>query len=288
MPIGLGPKHGSKSVSLGNIIHAYDMSSGAGLLQEFAHDDDEVARIKKHGDVADKLSTALHEVIGHASGQINPGVGTPKETLKNHASTIEEARADIVALYFIMDPKIVELGLLPSTDAAKAEYDSFISNGLMKQLRRIELDKDIEEAHMRNRQLISKWVYEKGQADNVIEKVSKDGKTYFNINDYDKLRTLFGELLKELQRITSEGDYEAANALVEGYGVKVDADLHKEVLERSKKLNIPPYKGFINPRFVPLRDANNKITDIKVEYPKDFMEQMLYYAEHYSFLPDYN
>ncbi len=281
-------KHGSKSVSLGNIISAYEAASGPGMLDEFAHDEEEIDRIKKYGAKADKLGTALHEVIGHASGQIEEGVGTPKETLKSYASTLEEARADIIALYFIMDPKIVELGLIPSLDAAKAEYDSYISNGLMKQLQRIKLGKDIEESHMRNRQLISAWVFEKGAAGNVIEKVAKDGKTYFNINDYQKLRVLFGDLLKELQRIKSMGDYEAGKALVEDYGVKVDPAIHAEVLKRVKDLNISPYRGFINPILVPETDASGKITDIKVTYPTDFAEQMLYYADKFSYLPDYN
>ena len=281
-------KHGSKSVSLGNIISAYDEASGPGMLSEFAHDAEEIARIKKYGGLGDKLATALHEVIGHASGKINEGIGTPKETLKSYASTLEEARADIVALYFIMDKKMMDIGLIDSEDVAKAEYDGYIANGLMKQLRRIEKGKTIEESHMRNRQLISKWVYEKGQADNVIEKVTRDGKTYFNITDYDKLRGLFGDLLKELQRIKSEGDYEAGKNLVENYGVQVDPVIHAEVLERSAKLKLPPYKGFINPKLVPTMGDDGKITAIKVTYPDDFTEQMMYYAETFSFLPDYN
>lgn len=280
--------HGSKSVSLGNIISAYDEASGPGMLTEFAHDEEEIERIKKHGGLGDKLSTALHEVIGHASGKINPGVGTPKETLQSYASTLEEARADIVALYFIMDQKMVDMGLMESLDVAKAEYDGYIANGLMKQLRRIELGKVIEESHMRNRQLISKWVFEKGAKENVIEKVTRDGKTYFNITDYDKLRTLFGELLKEIQRIKSEGDYEAGKALVENYGVQVDAEIHKEVLDRSAKLKLPPYKGFINPMLVPETDADGKIRNIKVTYPDNFKDQMMYYAKNFSFLPDVN
>ena len=281
-------KHGSKSVSLGNIISAYDEAGGPGMLTEFAHDKEEVERIKKYGGLGDKLSTALHEVIGHASGKINEGVGTPKETLKTYASTLEEARADIVALYFIMDQKMVDLKLMPSLDVAKAEYDGYIANGLMKQLRRIEVGKNIEESHMRNRQLISKWVFEKGAKDNVIEKITRDGKTYFNINDYEKLRVLFGELLTELQRIKSEGDYEAGKALVENYGVQVDRAIHQEVLDRSEKLKLPPYKGFINPVLVPLTDADGNITDIKVEHKQSFVEQMLYYGKEFSFLPDYN
>lgn len=277
-------KHGSKSVSLGNIIDAYDMASGPGLTKEFAHDQEEIDRAEKYGSLADKLSTALHEVIGHASGRIEPGVGTPKETLKSYSSTLEEARADIVALYFIMDPKMVELGLLPNLDAAKSEYDNFISNGLLKQLRRLQPGEDIEESHMRNRQLISAWVFEKGKPDQVIEKVLKNGKTYFNINDYDKLRGLFGELLKELQRIKSQGDFEAGKALVENYGVKVDPDLHTEVLERVKDLDIAPYSGFVNPVLVPVTDAAGSITDIKIEYPDSFIDQMLEYGKEHSFL----
>jgi len=281
-------KHGSKSVSLGNIISAYDAAAGPGLLTEFAHDQEEIDRIKKHGGLGDKLGTALHEVIGHASGQIEDGVGTPKETLKSYASAIEEARADIVSLYFIMDPKMVDLGLMPSLDVAKAEYDGYISNGMMKQLRRIKLGKTVEQSHMRNRQSISQWVYEKGKADNVIEKVTRDGKTYFNITDYDKLRALFGQLLNELQTITSKGDYEGAKNFIETYGVQVDYDLHKEVLDRSKKLKLPPARGFINPKYVTMRDADGNITDITITYPDNFTQQMLEYGKEYSFLPDYN
>ena len=281
-------KHGSKSVSLGNIISAYEQASGPGILGEFAHDDEEIERIKKYGSLGDKLGTALHEVIGHASGQLNKGIGTPKETLKEHASTIEEARADIVALYFIMDQKMIDLGLIPSLEVAKAEYDGYISNGLMKQLRRIEPGAIIEESHMRNRQLISKWVFQRGEKDKVIEKVVRDGKTYFNINDYEKLRSLFGNLLRELQRITSEGDYIAADALIQGYAVQVDKDIHAEVLKRCEKLALPAYKGFINPELVPEKDGDGNITDIKVVYPNDFVEQMLSYGERYSFLPDVN
>lgn len=277
-------QYGSKSVSLGNIIEAYDQASGGSILAEFAHDEEEVARVKEFGALGDKLATALHEVIGHASGKLNPGVGTPKETLKTYSSTLEEARADIVALYFMMDPKMVELGLMPSLEVGKAEYDGFISNGLMKQLRRLEPGKDVEEAHMRNRQLIAAWVFEKGQPDNVIEKVTRDGKTYFNITDYDKLRTLFGQLLREIQRIKSEGDYRAGQALVETYGVKVDQALHQEVLDRVKPFNIPPYAGFINPELVPETDANGEIIDVKVTYPDNFVDQMLEYGKKYSFL----
>lgn len=278
-------KHGSKSVSLGNIVDAYDKAGGAGALEEFCHDEEELARVKEHGDLAGKLHTALHEVIGHASGQLNPGVGTPKETLKNYKSTIEEGRADLVALYFMMDPKMIELGLMPSMDVAKAEYDSYIRNGLMYQLRRIEPGEVIEEDHMRNRQMVAAWVFEKGEADNVISKVNRDGKTYYEINDYEKLRGLFGDILRELQRVTSEGDFEAAEALVESYGVQVDPDLHAEVLKRSEKLKTAPYGGFINPRLVEVKNDAGEVVDIEVEYPDNFVDQMLYYGEKYATLP---
>lgn len=279
--------HGSKSVSLGNIVLAYDKSSGSGFTDEFGHDDEEKARAKEHGTLAGKLHTALHEVIGHASGKLNPGVGTPKETLKSYANTLEEARADLVALYYLMDTKLVDLGLMESLEVGKAEYDSYIRNGLMLQLRRLEEGEELEEAHMRNRQLVASWAFEKGEAENVVEFVKRDGKTYLNINDYVRLKEIFGDLLREIQRIKSEGDYEAGRALVENYGVKVDAELHKEVLERSAKLNSAPYGGFINPMLVPV-EGDGKIVDVKVEYPDDFTKQMMYYAEHYSFLPAVN
>lgn len=277
-------EHGSKSVSLGNIIDAYEQASGPGLLKEFANDQEEIERSEKYGGLADKLSTALHEVIGHASGKIEEGIGTPKETLKNYSSTLEEGRADIVALYFIMDPKMVELGLLPNLDAAKAEYDNFISNGLLKQLRRLEPGEVIEESHMRNRQLIASWAFERGSTDNVIEKIDRNGKTYYNINDYEKLRAIFGELLREIQRIKSQGDFDAGQALVEKYGVQVDPQIHEQVLERVKSLDIAPYSGFVNPELVPVTDSNGEITDIKVTYPESFVDQMLKYGKEYSFL----
>jgi dipeptidyl-peptidase-3 len=280
--------HGSKSVSLGNIVEAYNNAGSSGLLEEFAWSEEEVKRSKEYGKLAGKLHTAMHEVIGHASGQINPGVGTPKETLKNYASTLEEGRADLVALYYIYDQKLVDLGLMPSLELGKAEYDGYIRNGLMLQLRRLELGANVEESHMRNRQLIAKWCYEKGKKDNVIEKKVRDGKTYFVVNDYDKLRDLFGELLREIQRIKSEGDYAAGKALVEDYGVKVDPDLHKEVLERTAKLGGSAYSGFINPRLIPVYDANGEITDVVVEYPEDFTKQMMDYARRYSHLPSMN
>lgn len=277
--------HGSKSVSLGNIIQAYDMAGGKGFLDEFAYSDAERERAEKYGAIASKMHTALHEVIGHASGKINDGVGTPKETLINYANTLEEGRADLVALYFMMDPKLVELGVIPSLEVGMAEYDSYMRNGLMTQLRRIEPGADIEEAHMRNRQMIAQWAYEKGKKDNVVEFKVKEGKTYVVVNDYEKLRRLFGELLREVQRIKSEGDYNAGKALVETYGVKVNAALHKEVLERAAKLNSAAYSGFINPVLVPEYDSTGKITDIKVQYPDDFSKQMLYYGSKYSYLP---
>jgi len=277
-------EYGSKSVSLGNIIAGYNNADGPGLLQEFAHDEEEVQRNEQYGELAAKMHTALHEVIGHASGQLEPGVGQPAETLKNYASPLEEARADLVALYYIMDPKLVELGLMPSLEVGKTEYDSYIKNGLMLQLRRIEPGKQIQQAHMRNRSMVSHWVYEKGKEAGVIEKVTRNGKTYFDIKDYDQLRDLFGQLLREVQRIKSQGDYEAGRDLIETYGVQVDPGIHEEVLARSEKLDIPPYGGFINPRLVPMQDEAGAITDVKVEYPDDFTEQMLEYGKMYSFL----
>jgi dipeptidyl-peptidase-3 len=281
-------KFGSKSVSLGNIIEAYNNADGPGMLQEFAHDQEEIERAQAHGQLAAKIHTALHEVIGHASGQLEPGVSSPADALKSYFSPLEEARADLVALYYIMDPKLVELGLMESLEVGKASYDAYIRNGLMLQLRRIELGKNIEQAHMRNRQSVAAWVFEKGQAENVISQVTRDGNVYFKINDYDKLRGLFGELLREVQRIKSQGDFKAGRDFIENYGVKVDRKIHEEVLRRSEKLNIPPYGGFINPRLVPVTDAKGNITDIRVEYPDDFTEQMLEYAKMHSFLPNVN
>jgi dipeptidyl-peptidase-3 len=278
-------EHGSKSVTLGNIMEAYELAStSSGLQEEFAYTQEEKDRISKHGGLASLLDVDMHEVIGHASGQINPGVGTPKETLKSYSSTLEEARSDLVALYYIMDPKLIELGLMPSLDVGKTSYDSNIRNGLQFQLRRIELGNDIEEAHMRNRQLIAAWAYEKGLEDNVIEKIVENGKTYFVIRDYEALRVLFGELLREIQRIKSEGDFEAAQNLVETYGVKVDQDMHREVLERIEPLDIAAYSGFVQPRLVPVEEGG-EIVDVKIEYVSDFTKQMLEYEEHHSFLP---
>lgn len=279
-------EYGSKSVSLGNIIDALNNSGNSDRLKEFTLDENDVLLSKRYSELAHKLHTALHEVIGHASGQLNPGIKTPKETLKSYASTIEEGRADLFALYYLYDTKLQELGLVDDWEKlGKTAYNDFIRNGLMLQLSRIELGKNIEEAHMRNRQWISLWVFEKGQKDNVIEKVVKDGKTYFKINDYLKLRQLFGELLKETQRIKSEGDYEAAQKLVENYGVKIDQQLHKEVLERNKQFNTPPYRGFVNPILYPVVDDKGNIKDVAVVYPRNFAEQMLYYSKNYHFLP---
>jgi dipeptidyl-peptidase-3 len=280
---------GSKSVSLGNIINAYNNAGSSGRLKEFVHDEEEYQLEKEYGQLADKLHTALHEVIGHASGQLNPGVGETKETLKNYASTLEEGRADLVGLYYLYDSKLQELGLVDDwKSVGKAAYDGYIRNGLMTQLIRLNLGDDVEEAHMRNRQWVSAWVFEKGKEDNVIEKVTRDGKTYFNINDYDKLHDLFGQLLRETQRIKSEGDYEAVEALVEGYGVKVDQDIHAEVLERNKQFTSAPYSGFVNPVLVPELDDNGEITAIKVTQPAGFPEQMLEYSSKYNNLPDVN
>jgi dipeptidyl-peptidase-3 len=280
-------EYGSKSVSLGNINESYDKAATKGTIEEFAYSEEEIRLSKVYGTLASNLHTDLHEVIGHASGQINPGVGTPKQTLRNYASAIEEARADLVALYYAIDQKLVDIGVMPTIDVGKAEYNAYIRNGLMLQLRRIVPGDDIEESHMRNRQAISKWVYEMGKKDNVIEKIVKDSKTYFVINDYQKLRKLFGQLLREVQRITSEGDFDAAKNFIETYGVKVDLDLNKEVIARYKKLNVAPYKGFINPKLIPVYEGE-KIVDVKVEYPDDFTEQMMDYAKNHSFLPTYN
>lgn len=280
---------GSKSVSLGNIIDAYNHAGSSGRLKEFVNDEEELELQEKYGELADKLHTALHEVVGHASGQLNPGVGETKETLKNYASTLEEGRADLVGLYYLYTPKLQEIGL---TDDWKklgmAAYDGYIRNGLMMQLIRLNLGDDVVQAHMRNRMWVSSWVYEKGKKDNVIEKITRDGKTYYNINDYEKLHELFGQLLRETQRIKSEGDYAAVEHLVETYGVKVDQDLHKEILERNKQFTAAPYSGFVNPVLVPKMDDNGEIESFTVEQPKTFEEQMLMYSEKYSNLPEVN
>lgn len=277
--------HGSKSVSLGNIVASYNyVRSKSPMIDEFSSSPEVTERYKKFAPVCSDLHTDMHEVIGHASGQINQGVGTTDITLKNYASTLEEARADLVALCYITDQKLVDIGLLPSTEAGKAQYDYYILNGLMTQLYRIQPGDNIEEAHMRNRQLIAAWVYEHGQKDKVIEKTLRDAKTFFVINDYGKLRDLFGQLLREIQRIKSEGDFKAGQALVENYGVKADQALLKEVHARYEKLNIAPYSGFIQPKLVAVMNGD-EITDVKVEYPDDFIKQMLEFGREFSFLP---
>lgn len=275
---------GSKSVTLANITNAYDVASqGNGFLEEFASDQSEVDRNKKYASVSDALHTDLHECVGHASGKL--GEGTDPNALKNYASSLEEARADLFALYYMMDKKIIELGLLPNEDSAKASYDSYMRNGLLTQVVRIKPGKDIEEAHMRNRSAICHWVYERGKVEKLVEFVKRDDKTYIRINDYKKMRILFGALLKEIQRIKSEGDFEAGKKIIEDYGVKIDPKLHAEILERYAKLNLAPYTGFVNPRLLPVYDSNGAITDITVEYTNDFLGQMLYYGKNYSFLP---
>ncbi len=282
-------EHGSKSISLGNIIDAYNQAGGSGRLKEFVNDDEQLRLAEKYGELSSKLHTALHEVVGHASGQINPGVGTPKETLKSYASTMEEGRADLAGLYFLYDPKLQELGLVDNwKELGMTAYDNYIRNGLMMQLVRLDPGAEIEESHMRNRQWVSAWVFEKGQKDKVIEKVTRNGKTYFNITDYAKLHDLFGQLLRETQRIKSEGDYNAAKNLVENYGVKVDQAIHKEVLARNAKYDEAPYRGFVNPYITPVKNTSGKVTDYVLKYPKTFSEQMLQYAKEYSFLPDHN
>jgi dipeptidyl-peptidase III len=279
-------EHGSKSVTIENIMYAYDQAAkNSGMLEEFSYSQEEIDNVKKYGFITSSLHVDLHECLGHGSGQLLPA--TSSDALKNYSSTLEEARADLFALYYGMDPKLVELGLLPNLEAAKAEYISYIQGGLMKQLVRIEPGKDIAEDHMRNRQLIAKWCYENGKLYNVILKKVKDGKTYFIITDYAKLRQLLGNLLAEVQRIKSEGDYKAGKELVETYGVKVDQELHKEVLERYKKLKLAPYQGFINPEYVPV-EKNGEITDVKIVYPIDYTGQMLKYAKEHSFLPTNN
>ena len=276
---------GSKSVSLGNIKNAYNNAGSSGRLKEFVNDDEEYELELKYGALADNMHTALHEVIGHASGQINPGVGTPSETLKTYRSTMEEGRADLLALYYVYNSKIQELGLVDDWKAVgKASYDGYIRNGMMTQLIRLNLGDDVEQAHMRNRKWVSEWVYEKGLNDNVIEKVKRDGKTYFNINDYDKLRVLFGQLLRETQRIKSEGDYDVAEKLVEGFGVKVDQDLHAEILKRNEKFEGAAYSGFVNPELIPVYNPENKLIDIEVKYVNSFEYQMLQYSDRFGFL----
>ncbi|MBO4466180.1 MAG: dihydrofolate reductase [Bacteroidales bacterium] len=277
-------EHGSKSVTIANITHAYDYAakeSPRNMLDEFAWDDAEKAMVRKYGPWADEVHTDLHECLGHGSGQLLPGVSTT--AMGEYASALEEARADLFGLYYTADPKMVELGIMPDPDAYKAEYSSYIRNGLFTQFTRVELGRPNTEAHMQNRKLIAQWCYEKGASDNVIEKKVRDGKTYFVVNDYEKLRGLFAELLAEIQRIKSEGDYKAGKALIEKYAVNIDPELHKEVKARYEALNLKPYGGFINPEIVPVKKGG-KIVDYKVEYPDDFLGQQLEYGKKYGSL----
>lgn len=279
--------HGSKSVTIGNITDAYNKAAhGNGFNEEFVYSQKELDLINSYADLTDELHTDLHECLGHGSGKLLPGVDP--DALKAYGSTVEEARADLFGLYYMADPKLVELGLLKSPDAYKAQYYSYLMNGLMTQLVRILPGNSVEEAHMRNRQLIARWVYEKGQADKVVELTQKDGKTYVVVNDYEKVRDLFGQLLAEVQRIKSTGDFEAARALVENYGVKVDPQLHAEILARYEKLNLAPYKGFVNPKYEPVYNEQGELIDVKVSYSEGYAEQMLRYSKDYSTLPSVN
>ena len=279
-------EYGSKSVTIDNITYAYDMAAhGNGFNEEFVLRAEDRERMDKYGKLADDLHTDLHECLGHGSGQLAPGVKGGE--LKSYGSTLEETRADLFGLYYLGDPKMVELGLVPSFDVAKAGYAKYILNGMMTQLARVELGKNVEESHMRNRKLISEWCYERGKADNVIEMVKENGKTYVVVNDFEKLRGLFGEMLREVQRIKSEGDYEAGRKLVEQYAVVVDPELHKEVRDRYYALNIEPYGGFVNPEFE-LVEKDGKVVDVKISYPANYVEQMLGYSKNYSFLPNVN
>ncbi len=278
---------GSKSVSLNNIENAYGKAGGALATTEFANDPEEVENARKYAEACGKMHTALHEVIGHASGQLKPNMAEPNVTLKQYAATLEEGRADLVALYYMPDPKLVEWGLLPDANAYKAEYDQYIRNGLLMQLRRLQPGSDIEEDHMRNRQLIAAWAFEKG-AGKVIVKEVRNGKIYYDIRDYAKLRELFGQLLSELQRIKSEGDLAAARALVEGYAVKTDAETIKQVKKRYSSLPTKAYSGFVQPKLVATKDSSGKITGVKVEVETDFVKQMLRFGKEYGFLPTFN
>ncbi len=280
-------EHGSKSVTIDNITEAYDQASiGNGFLEEFMWSDTERERAKKWGFLTDNIHTDLHECLGHGSGKLLPGVDP--DALKAYGSPIEETRADLFGLYYMADSKMIELGLLPDKEAYKAAYYRYLMNGLMTQLTRIQPGKNIEQAHMRNRQLIASWVYEKGKPENVVELRVRDGKTYVVVNDYEKLRGLFGQLLTEIQRIKSTGDFEAGKYLIETYAVKVNQAIHTEVLDRFKKLNLAPYRGFVNPVYKPVTDKNGKITDIKISYDENYVDQHLRYSKEYSFLPTYN
>ncbi len=281
-------EHGSKSVTIGNLTDAYNKAAAAsgGSRDEFAYSQVEIDLMKKYGDQTGDLHPDLHECLGHGSGKLLPGVDS--EALKAYGSTIEEARADLFALYYIADPKMIELGLLSDPEAYKSEYYSYILKGMLTQLVRINLGNDIEEAHMRNRAIIARWAYEQGKPENVIEMVKRDGKTYVKINDYEKLRGLFAQLLAEVQRIKSTGDFEAGQQLVENYGVKIDPELHKEILDRYAKLNLAPYKGFINPVYTAVKDAEGNITDVTIDYTEGYAEQMLRYSKDYRTLPNVN
>ncbi|HLQ99575.1 MAG TPA: hypothetical protein VK102_04305 [Sphingobacterium sp.] len=282
-------EHGSKSVSLNNIVNAYnDNSASSGFLEEFVKDKKVLARLKKHGALSDNLHTDMHECIGHASGKLNPGVSTPDKTLRSYASPLEEARADLIALYYILDQKLIDIGVMSDLEVGKAQYDHYMMNGLLTQYTRLSLGDDIQQAHMRNRSLNAYWALEKGKEDNVVELIKEDGKTYVQINDYEKLREIFGEQLREIQRIKSEGDYEAGKNLIETYGVKVNQEMHKEVLDRYADLGIKPYSGFIQPKLIPVVDSEDEITDVKLEYVDSFFDQMLDYGKNYKTLPHVN
>lgn len=279
--------YGSKSVTIGNLTDAYNKSArGSGMGKEFVIDKATLELIEKYGDLCDDLHTDLHECLGHGSGKLLPG--TDPDSLKAYGAAIEEGRADLFGLYYVADPKLVELGLTPNAEAYKSQYYTYMQNGLLTQLVRIKPGQNIEEAHMRNRSFIAHWALEHGKKDKVVELVKKKGKTFVKINDYEALRGLFGQLLAEVQRIKSEGDYAAARNLVETYGVKVDPEIHREVLERYERLNLSPYKGFINPVYIPVRDAQGRITDVKVDYTEGYAEQMLRYSRDYNNLPDVN
>lgn len=279
--------HGSKSVTIENISDAYDKAAqGSGFMEEFMWSEEEIDRAKKYGSLTNNLHTDLHECLGHGSGKLLPGISP--DALKAYGSPVEEARADLFGLYYMADSKMVDLGLLPDEEAYKTAYYQYIMNGLMTQLTRIQPGKNIEQAHMRNRQLIAAWAYEKGKANNVIELKVRDGETYVVINDYVKLRDLFGKLLAEIQRVKSTGDFESAKNLIETYAVNVNQEIHKEVLARYKQLNIAPYKGFVNPVYELVKDDSGKITDVKVRYDENYVQQHLRYSKEYSVLPNYN
>ena len=279
-------EYGSKSVTIDNITYAYDKAAqGNGFKEEFVLRKEDRQLIEKYGKLSDDLHTDLHECLGHGSGQLAEGVSG--NALRSYSSTLEEARADLFGLYYLGDPHMIELGLVPSFDVAKAGYANYIMNGMMTQLARIELGKNVEEAHMRNRQLIAQWCYEHGKAENVIEWVKHEGKTYVVVNDFERLRALFGEMLYEIQRIKSEGDYEQGRALVEKYAVKIDPELHKEVRTRYYALHIEPYGGFVNPEYE-LIEKDGKVVDVKLTYPTDYAKQMMGYSTDYSFLPNIN